>query len=327
MRRLTILPMMLATALAACGQDATGPTPGPTPPPPAAVASVELVGIPTNALAGRTRQAGAIPRAADGRALDDRAVTWASSNEIVASVTATGLIILKAPGKTTITATSEGRSASTELNVLPVTVDRLHISDAVVQMAAGESRFFHAIPLDMEGNVLIDRPVTWASANTTVARVGPDGLIQAVGAGVAILTATSEQATAQVRLEVAAPQLQGTWSVTAYRIAGGSTAATCSVEGAWFGVTQRGLELGGEVVDGTTPRVDCQGAPGVSPPAPAGALFGIVRGLEVELQTADGTWRLVGTLRDGRLTGTAYVQQLHDGAWLERSGSFVAVRR
>jgi alpha-tubulin suppressor-like RCC1 family protein/uncharacterized protein YjdB len=59
-----------------------------------------------------TAQLTATPRDAGGAALNGRPVTWQSAAETVASVSTTGLVTGVAAGSTTITATSEGRSAT-----------------------------------------------------------------------------------------------------------------------------------------------------------------------------------------------------------------------
>ena len=56
---------------------------------------------------------------AQGKELTGRAVAWTTSNATVATVSSTGLVTGKAIGIATITATSEGQSASTTVSVHP----------------------------------------------------------------------------------------------------------------------------------------------------------------------------------------------------------------
>src|SRR5205807_3281600 len=62
-----------------------------------------------------------------------RTVTWTSSAPAVASVTASGLVTGVTEGATTITATSEGKSDTTQLSVVPapppVTYYRTNFND------------------------------------------------------------------------------------------------------------------------------------------------------------------------------------------------------
>lgn len=81
------------------------------------VASVEL-GPTANALeVGDTHQLAAITRSATGTQLTGRATTWSSGDNSIASVSASGLVTAVGPGTTTITAISEGISASASITV------------------------------------------------------------------------------------------------------------------------------------------------------------------------------------------------------------------
>jgi uncharacterized protein YjdB len=86
----------------------------------APVATVEispssLIRVPV----GGTQQYTATLKAADGTVLTGRAISWSSSNQTVATINASGLATGRAPGSVTITATSEGKSRTTELVVSP----------------------------------------------------------------------------------------------------------------------------------------------------------------------------------------------------------------
>lgn len=54
----------------------------------------------------------AVVRDAAGRVLSGRAITWSTSNAAVATIAPNGQVIVRGPGTVTITATSEGRTAS-----------------------------------------------------------------------------------------------------------------------------------------------------------------------------------------------------------------------
>lgn len=66
---------------------------------------------------GQSVQIGATTRDANGATLTGRVITWSSSNEQVAFVSSTGLVVGSRPGTAVITATSEGISASTTVTV------------------------------------------------------------------------------------------------------------------------------------------------------------------------------------------------------------------
>jgi uncharacterized protein YjdB len=134
----------------------------------------------------------ATPRDASGNTLSGRVVTWGSSNAAVATVTASGLVTGVAAGSATITATSEGKSGTAAVSVTPVLVASVTMSPTLANVLVGQTVQLTATPRDATGNVLTGRVVTWASSNTGVATVSSGGLVTAVAAGPAIITATSE---------------------------------------------------------------------------------------------------------------------------------------
>jgi len=84
----------------------------------APVASVTVSPNSASLLVGATVQLGATLKDANGNTLAGRAVTWASSNPAVATVTASGgLVAGMAIGTATITATSEGKDGSATVAV------------------------------------------------------------------------------------------------------------------------------------------------------------------------------------------------------------------
>jgi hypothetical protein len=76
-----------------------------------------------------TQGVGATLYAADGRVLTDRAITWTSSDPNVAFVDAEGRVTANRGGRAWITATSEGKSARTEVIVPDVKVMTLATAD------------------------------------------------------------------------------------------------------------------------------------------------------------------------------------------------------
>ena len=76
------------------------------------VAAIQLTPAEPSVNAGGTVQLTAVVRDSGGNTLGDRVVSWSSSNEQVAFVSSTGLVVGSRPGTATITVTSEGISAS-----------------------------------------------------------------------------------------------------------------------------------------------------------------------------------------------------------------------
>src|SRR5262245_31918987 len=71
-----------------------------------------------NLRVGQTVQAAAIARSASGGELTGVKLTWSSSNPYVASVTSDGMVTALFPGKTDITASAGGQSATVTVTVL-----------------------------------------------------------------------------------------------------------------------------------------------------------------------------------------------------------------
>jgi len=104
-----------SATITATSEGKSGTTVANVSPPP--VASVTL--DPSSALIvkGRTRALTVTLRDAAGKVLTDRAVAWASSNPAAATVSSTGVVSAVDTGRATITATSEGKSASAAVGV------------------------------------------------------------------------------------------------------------------------------------------------------------------------------------------------------------------
>jgi serine/threonine protein kinase/uncharacterized protein YjdB len=86
------------------------------PPPRVAVARVDIGRQVGSLEVGRTHTLSASAVDANGRTLTDRPITWASSNESVATVR-DGIIQARAPGRVTITASVEGQTQRVEVEV------------------------------------------------------------------------------------------------------------------------------------------------------------------------------------------------------------------
>jgi uncharacterized protein YjdB len=182
------------------------PPPEPKPAPaPVAVASVTLTpDAPTIVVGGFVELTAA---ALDGKKnpLGDRAITWKSSDERVARVedgTVTGV----AKGTATITATIEGKSASSRITVNEATVPvaSVALTATARNLKVGETATWRAVARDPRGRELADRGISWSSSAPQVATVSDHGVITAVAPGNAEIRAVSEGKTASERVTIAA---------------------------------------------------------------------------------------------------------------------------
>jgi Tol biopolymer transport system component len=147
----------------------------------------------------------AAPRSADGTLLQ-RAVTWSSQNETIATVDAAGKVTAVGPGQVTIVAVSESRIGTVSLLVraippVPVAEVRLSVDDEVQLEWNGTAQLF-AGALDAQGNELPGRIVQWSTSKPAVFTVSASGAIAAVGPGVGNVTAVIDGVPATVGVRV-----------------------------------------------------------------------------------------------------------------------------
>jgi uncharacterized protein YjdB len=129
-------------------------------------------------------------------------VTWSSSNELVAAVSATGVVTAVSVGTATITATSESKSGNAAITVTPVPVASVMVQPTSASLVVGQTTTLTATVTDANGTVVTDRLVTWGSSNMSVATVSSSGVVKAVSTGTATITATSETKSGSTALTV-----------------------------------------------------------------------------------------------------------------------------
>ncbi len=123
-----VVGLLLGVA-AACSDTTTADPlpPPPPPPPPPPVATVTVTADRRLFEPGDTELLRARVADADGHPLEDRPITWTSSDTSVATVGTTGLVTAREAGLVSITATSEGRSGLVRLAVTdPPSADLLY---------------------------------------------------------------------------------------------------------------------------------------------------------------------------------------------------------
>ena len=121
----------------------------------------------------------------------DKNVTWASSDETVATVSAEGVVTAVKAGKATITVTSSnGKTATCEVTVDAkiIAVESIAISSTELTLTEGDNATLVATIAPTDAT---DKNVTWASSDEAVATVSAEGVVTAVKAGKATITVTS----------------------------------------------------------------------------------------------------------------------------------------
>lgn len=174
---------------------------------PPRVASVSITpGRDTIVLPG-TAQLTATPLDANGNPLGNRTVAWASDLPNVATVNSGGLVTGVAAGSARITATSEGRSASATVVVRAPVAATVIVTPNAATLTVGKSTTLTAKVKDAAGREIHGAPIAWTSATPSAATVSARGVVKAVGAGTAIITARSGQASGSAAIvTVAAAQ-------------------------------------------------------------------------------------------------------------------------
>ncbi|MGQ0647475.1 MAG: beta strand repeat-containing protein [Gemmatimonadaceae bacterium] len=128
----------------------------------------------------------------DGAVVQGRAFAWTSSNPAVASVSSDGVVTGVAPGSVTIAASVDGVSGTAMVTVQPAPVASLSITPSSGALLVGQSLQLTAMIRDAAGAPLAGYATAWSSSAPAVATVSSTGLVTALTAGRATITATSE---------------------------------------------------------------------------------------------------------------------------------------
>jgi hypothetical protein len=195
--------ILLACLLTACG-GGSDPAPTGTPTPQTAVTRLELQAAPDSLGEAEERQYGVAALAADGRRLTAPSLTWTSSDTTVLVVSAQGAARGVRPGRATLRVAAGGVTTEQSLRVYPAPLSDIRIrgADSVVVGATGA---LIAEPVEPTGRVLLGRTVTWAVADTTIARVSADGAVRGLRIGRTEVVATSGSVSSRRALVVRGP--------------------------------------------------------------------------------------------------------------------------
>lgn len=151
---------------------------------------------------GDTASLAATVRDADGHAMADAEVSWASDQSAVATVDANGVVTAVGNGFATISAKAGAVSGAAQVTVVQIAT-WVYVSPAeLVFWAIGDTATLAATVHDANGHPLADAEASWASADASVAIVDRIGLVTATGSGSTVVTATSGSVTAEAAVRV-----------------------------------------------------------------------------------------------------------------------------
>jgi uncharacterized protein YjdB len=166
-------------------------------PEPAPVASIAITPASVLLRAGDTLRLAAALYDGTGGELQGRVVRWSAQPASVVTIDEAGLVQAVADGTGVVTATSEGVSVEAAVKVeTPAPVASVAVRPAFVVAYVGQTTSLAATLRTADGTALEGRTVTWSTSDSRVATVDAAGRVTAAGVGDALITATSEGASA-----------------------------------------------------------------------------------------------------------------------------------
>lgn len=180
------------------------------PPPEPVVATVTVSPDSMMITVGGMFQFTAVAMTADGMVVDDVDFTWMSDDTDVATVDETGLVTAVAAGTAMITATGNdvtSMPATITVEESAPVIDRVEIVDAMpVMLEIGDTQQLMAVARTSDGTMIGGVTFAWSSDDTEVATVDSTGLVTAVGAGTADISAMAGEINSEpVTVTVAEP--------------------------------------------------------------------------------------------------------------------------
>lgn len=286
---------------------------------------VTAVSVQPNAMTlsvGQQYQLTALAKDANGIPLTDRVVTWLSDNQATATVTATGLVTAVGAGNAQINVVADGKASVANVSVTPPRkpVASVTVTPAIVSLQAGSSLALASSVADAQGQTLSDRSVSWQSSAPAIASVSSVGLVQAIAAGVARITATSDGVSggADVTVGTAAKP------VSAVRL---SSATLTVLVGQFATLTATPLDASGAAV-GQKTVLWSSNTPSIVSVNSAGLLSGLSAGTATVYATVDGVVGQAIIAVTAATTGPGVISTLElmpygNGYLAGDSGSFV----
>jgi uncharacterized protein YjdB len=156
---------------------------------PAPVGSVTILPSTSSRASGQTVQLTATVRDTTGAVVTDRLVSWTSSDELVATVSASGLVSARTTGTATITARSETESGTASVTVTPGPAAVVIVTPSAIAVANKKSVQLTASAVDAKGNSITGRSFNWQSGDNDIATVTSTGLVKGTKVGSVMISA------------------------------------------------------------------------------------------------------------------------------------------
>ena len=167
------------------------------------VATVEI-GLPSSINVGQSVQANVTLKDQNGGTLTNRSIAFVSSDANIASVSSSGLVTAHKGGAVTVTASSEGKSASTVVTAVAPkpAVYSITLAAGTTSLKIGEITQVTAVPKDVNGAPISGLSITWWSSASGVATVSSTGVASGRSAGTAQIYAKADAVTSNIALTV-----------------------------------------------------------------------------------------------------------------------------
>jgi len=247
---------------------------------PASLVSISVSAPQSTMAAGTSQQFKVTGTFSDGSTQDLPAVTWGSSNASVATVNVSGFVSAATAGTTVIIASAGSISGSLNITVTGATLTSIVVTPAVPQLALGLSIQFSATGVFSDSTIQdITSAVVWSSSDASVATVSNTGLVVALGAGTATISATAGTVSGASTLDVI--------SVNLASIAISPSSATFAKG------TSLQLALVGTFTDGSTQPLAARTWRSSSPNIASVRKNGVVRGKRAGSATITATYGLL----------------------------------
>ncbi|WP_282937315.1 DUF4350 domain-containing protein [Paenibacillus sp. RC67] len=124
----------------------------------------------------------------------DKSVAWTSSNPAVATVTANGLVTAVGAGTATITVTTtDGHFAATAEVTVTAPNTNVSVTGITLEQPAVSVRIFGTVSLTatVQPAEATNKAVVWTSSDESIVKVDANGVVTAIGLGVATITAAT----------------------------------------------------------------------------------------------------------------------------------------
>ena len=155
-------------------------------------------------------QLSATVRDQNNNPMTGQTVNWTSSNTSVATVSGNGLVTAVSNGMAETTARAGQATGTAAITVAQVPAS-VHIevdAEATTLTETGHTLQLMVSVSDANDHPITDPDVTWTSSDDSVVTVDEDGLVTAVGVGMASIRAVADGVTsAPVRITVLAPEI------------------------------------------------------------------------------------------------------------------------